>query len=111
MSARNIKYFWSLLPGALTVTGNLMGGPWVFLNAFFTLGLLAAIEWFFPEDTSNDHGGDALVPDAILFLHVAVQLAAIGSFVRMFAVGDVPVWQLLGAALSTGVHSGSSAIV
>ncbi|MFM7217490.1 MAG: alkane 1-monooxygenase, partial [Bacteroidota bacterium] len=46
-----------------------------------------------------------------LFLHVAVQLAAIGSFVRMFAVGDVPVWQLLGAALSTGVHSGSSAIV
>jgi alkane 1-monooxygenase len=111
MSRRNLNYFWSLLPGVLTVAGNLLGGPWVFANAFFTLGLLAAVEWFIPEDTSNQYTEDSLLPNLIMVLHVLLQLAAVGTLLRMFFVGEVPWWQMAGAGLSTGVHSGSSAIV
>jgi alkane 1-monooxygenase len=108
---RNYKYFWSLLPGLITVAGNLAGGWWSFSNFVFSLGLLAFIEWFFPEDLDNAHEEGSFIPELVLLLHFIVQTAAIGSLIYGITTGAVAGWFIVGAALSTGVHSGTSAIV
>lgn len=110
-SHRNYKYLWSLLPGIVTVAGNCAGGWWALSNFIFTLGILSALEWFVPEEKSNDVEGDHWVPDTILVLHVLVQVLALGSLFWSLSIGRIQGWQLAAAALSTGVHSGSSSIV
>ncbi len=108
---RNYKYFWSLTPGIAVVFGNIAGGWWGMSNFIFSLGILAFIEWFFPEDKNNDASGSAFIPDFILVLHVALQTLAITSLFYAISVNKFTMWQLFWACLSTGVHSGSSSIV
>jgi hypothetical protein len=59
---RNYKYFWSLVPGLVVIFGNIAGGWWGMSNFIFSLGILAFIEWFFPEDKNNDTEGTAFHP-------------------------------------------------
>jgi len=108
---RNYKYILSLIPGALVVTGNLMGGPWVAANAIFSLGFLALVEWVAPEDKDNTSKRNDWFPDALLYAHVVLQLIAIGSLIYFTSLsGNKPVLVLL-AALSTGINTGGSGIV
>ncbi|MFM9027556.1 MAG: alkane 1-monooxygenase, partial [Bacteroidota bacterium] len=107
----NYRYFWSLLPGAITIAGNLAGGWWVYGNMFFSLGILTVIEWFFPEDFSNEQDETSAVPDLILGLHVVFQVTALITFFYVLSIGEMNGWQIFGASFSTGVHSGTSAIV
>ena len=62
---RNYKYFWSLTPGLMVVLGNIAGGWWGMSNFIFSLGLLAFIEWFFPEDKNNVPSDSDFIPDFI----------------------------------------------
>ncbi len=108
---RNLGYLWSLLPGIVTVYGNLLGGYWVFANLIFTLGFLSIVEWFMPENKSNSFSKNEIVPDLILILHVVFQIASLSSLFYSLNGGALQGFTLLGAAISTGIHSGSSSIV
>ncbi len=108
---RNYKYFWSLTPGIAVIFGNIGGGWWGMSNFVFSLGFLAFIEWFFPEDKSNSMEGSGFIPDFILVLHVLVQSVALFTLFYAIHENKFSAWQLFWACLSTGVHSGSSSIV
>jgi alkane 1-monooxygenase len=109
---RNILYIFSLSPAVLCVLGNLIGGYFTLLNTIYSLGVLAITEWLVKPISSNDASAkDDFVPKLILFLHIPFQLASISSLVYGINCGivkDVWVWT---AALSTGINTGSSAIV
>lgn len=111
MAMRNYKYFWSLTPGAAVIFGNVAGGWWGMTNLVFSLGVLAFIEWFFPEDKSNETQDSSFIPDIILVLHVLVQGIALSSLFYAIHESKFSNAQLLLAGLSTGIHSGSSSIV
>jgi alkane 1-monooxygenase len=109
--SRNLSYLWSLLPGLITISGNYLGGYWAFSNVIFVLIILGSIEWFFPEERSNEAQADSIIPGLILSMHVLFEIAAIASLVYTVSMGKVQGWQVIGAALSTGIHSGTSSIV
>jgi alkane 1-monooxygenase len=108
---RNYKYAWSLLPAVLVITGNLLGGMWAGLNMAFSLGVLALLEWFVPEDKSNQSDRDDWFPDSLLYAHVIMQVGCLISL-GYFVVSYQPDWGLLLlASLSTGINTGGSGIV
>lgn len=109
---RNLSYFLSLLPGLLTLYGNYLGGQWVWLNTLFSLVFLPLVEWFVPEDRTNAADEKAtFLPDLLLVLHFIFQPAALIALSLSVIDHRIEGWQLLGAALSTGIHSGTSSIV
>ncbi len=108
---RNLAYTWSLLPGVLVIAGNFIGGNFVYANIIFVFGILCVLEWFVPENKSNSFHGNSFVPDLILISHVFLQLIAISSLFYAIQLNKLSGWQLIGAAVSTGLHSGTSAIV
>lgn len=108
---RNYKYILSLLPGIAVIYGNIMGGWWGMSNLIFSLVILGIVEWFAPEDKSNVKRPDDLLPDLILFLHVPVQITALATLFISINNSAFTPFQLILAAISTGVNSGASAIV
>jgi alkane 1-monooxygenase len=108
---RNYKYFLSLVPGAVVVFGNLQGGWWGMSNLIFSLGVLALIEWFFPEDKSNDHESTRFIPDSILVLNVLMQTCALTSLFLAIHEHKFSSGQLLLACISNGINTGTSAVV
>ena len=108
---RNYKYFLSLVPGIAVIFGNYMGGWWGISNVIFSLGVLVIVEWFMLEDKSNEKTADSFLPDAVLILHVFTQVLALTSLFLSIQLNKFSFWQLFWAAISSGIHSGSSSIV
>ena len=109
---RNSLYVFSLSPAVLAIYGNLNGGILTFTNVFYSLVILATIEWIVPSVTSNNHSdkNDAM-PHFIALMHVPFQLASLLSLFYGINEGIIEGYWIVGAALSTGLNSGSSAIV
>jgi hypothetical protein len=74
---RNYKYTLSLIPALFVIAGNLLGGWYVALNTIFSLGVLAVLENFVPENKKNDFNEKDFFPDALLFVHVFAQVICI----------------------------------
>jgi len=110
-SFRNYKYILSLIPGIVVIFGNVMGGWWGVSNLIFSLVLLGIVEWLTPEDKRNEGNYGSVLPDIILFFHVPVQIAALTTLFISIQADKFTSTQLIIAAISTGVNSGSSAIV
>lgn len=108
---RNTAYLFSLLPGVITVSGNFLGGNWVYGNFLYSLVFLALVEWFVPEKKSNESQKESRLPDLILIFHVVLQVLALSTLFYSLKENKIFGFAILGAALSTGVHSGTSAIV
>jgi alkane 1-monooxygenase len=108
---RNYKYVWSLLPALLVLVGNLMGGWWVALNAIFIFLFLTILEVCMPEDTSQEQDSNAWFPDALLFVHAALQTLCIASLFWTLHANEFSLPQFFLLALSVGANSGASAIV
>lgn len=89
----------------------MIGGVWVYSTLVFSFGILGLIEFFIPENKSNDADEDENLPNIILWLHVLAQTACIISFFLLITKSNVQWWEMMGAAISTAVNSGSSAIV
>ncbi|MBL0342576.1 MAG: hypothetical protein IPP71_17770 [Bacteroidetes bacterium] len=109
--SRNYKYLWSLTPSLFVIAGNLSGGWWVALNVAFSLGVLAVLEIFIPEDKSNQTEETDWFPDGILLMHVFTQVICLATMVYSIVQFDYNLIQFLLLGLSVGVNSGSSAIV
>lgn len=110
-SLRNYKYLWSLVPGLFVIAGNLAGGWWVVMNTVFSFGVLAVLENFVVEDKDNTAEENSWFPDFILMLHVLLQTAAIGTLIWSLGHHEFNMFQFVLMCLSTGINSGSSAIV
>lgn len=109
---RNLLYTLSLTPALLVIYGNLHGGFSVWLNSIYLLGVLATLEWLMPLVKSNQHSDKAdVLPKFILLLHIPAQLACLLSFFIGIHAGLLAGTAALGAAVSMGLNTGSSAIV
>lgn len=108
---RNYKYSLSLLPACFVIAGNLAGGWFVALNTVFSLGILALLENIVPEDKSNDADKGQLFPDALLYMHVVMQLLCMYSLFFAVTHHELNAVQYALMILSTGINSGGSAIV
>jgi alkane 1-monooxygenase len=111
-SLRNSLYLFSLSPALVCIYGNLHGEWWSFANLIYSLGILALFEWIGPAFSSNEHSSkNDWIPDFILLLHIPFQIAVITSLVWGYMNGILSPLFIIPAALSTGINSGSSAIV
>lgn len=112
-SIRNILYTCSLVPGLLVVYGNLHEGSWyAAFNLVFSLVGLGVIDMVSKPFLSEANSGENdSVPNLILWMHIQIQLACIGSFVFAIVTGIYSGLEILVCALSMGVYSGSGAIV
>jgi alkane 1-monooxygenase len=111
-SARNSLYVLSLSPACVVIYGNLTGGAWSLGNVVYSLVILGLIEWLTPPLTSNSssHADDGM-PRFLLYLHVPFQIACLASLFYGIQSGILTGVWILTAALSVGLHSGSSAII
>lgn len=110
-TGRNYRYLWSLTTGTMVIAGNLLGGWWVAMNTIFSLGILAVMENFVPDDKSNETEEEGWFPDGLLLAHVVVQVFCLASMIYSVMQYDLNLIQFLLLGISTGVNSGSSAIV
>lgn len=112
-SSRNLLYTLSLLPGVLVIYGNLHEGAFnASLNLLFSLGVLGAVDWVSKPFLSEAHSGEAdVIPNAILILHIPIQVMCILSFVYAVRENIHSDYTLFLSALSMGVYTGSGAIV
>ncbi len=109
---RNLLYTLSLTPALLVIYGNLHGGFSVWFNAIYLLGVLGSLEWLMPLAQGNTHTDKAdVLPKFILLLHIPAQLACLLSFFMGIQAGILVGTPALGAAVSMGLNTGSSAIV
>lgn len=110
--SRNLLYLFSFSPAAVVVYGNLHGQYFSVLNIVYSLIVLALIEWLTPPLTTNEHSQkDDTMPKLILWMHVPVQLFCVGTLFYGIHQHILEGYWILTAALSTGLNSGSSAIV
>ncbi|MHA2504417.1 MAG: alkane 1-monooxygenase [Candidatus Kariarchaeaceae archaeon] len=114
MVSKNVNqlfYLVSFIPTALVVTGNLKGGWYAGMNAFFALVILVILDWLMPEDTDHPEDVSDLYADAILFVHVVMQITAISTLmlgIQNGVLAGVYIWL---AVFSTGINSGQSGII
>lgn len=108
---RNYKYSLSLVPAFFVITGNLMGGWWVALNTIFSFGFLAVLENFVTENKDNRADDDQLFPDALLFIHVLMQVICQATLFRSIIHFNYSVAQFFLLSVSVGINTGASSIV
>ncbi len=109
---RNWAYSLSLLPASLVIAGNYSGYIWTWMNVVFSLGILALLENWLGDNSSDDHSEfrDTL-PKVLLWSHVALTATMIVSLGYLILFNS-PSWlELTGAILSTGLACGSGAVV
>lgn len=111
MTLRNYKYALSLTPAIFVITGNLLGGWWIALNTIFSLGVLAILENFVPDDKDNRTDDSQLFPDLLLFVHVVAQVFCLGTLFWSIMNYNYSIVQLVVLCVSVGTNSGASSIV
>jgi alkane 1-monooxygenase len=110
--SRNALYFLSLTPAIAVIGGNLLGEYFSLLNTVYSLIFLAIVELVTKPITANQAGNKTdYMPLVVLYLHVPFQLMAIGSLFWAIANKTLTDIWIFVAAISTGINSGSSAIV
>ncbi len=109
---RNLLYLFSLTPSLFCVFGNANGGVYTLANFFYSLVVLALIEWLTKPITGNEATAkDDFIPKGVLYLHIPFQLLSISSLIYGIGSELIQGQWVWTAALSTGINSGSSAIV
>ncbi len=109
---RNGLYLLSLIPGLVCIAGIWMGGWFCGANLLFSLIFLGILEWILPSNESNIHSSaTATYPEFVLWLHVPLQMASIFVLLEGIFNETIVGWDIVLAALSTGVQAGTSAVV
>ncbi len=109
---RNILYLFSLSPALMCIIGNLNGTYYTSLNFIYSLVFLGIVEWITKPINSNEASAKSdWMPKFILFLHIPFQLVSISTFIIGINSGIINGPWVWVAAISTGINSGSSAIV
>lgn len=107
---RNNLYFLSLTPGLLVLTGNVLGGYWAGFNIVFSMLLLPLIELASGRNTDNRFTNNK-IPDFILMLQVLLHAIILFTLGLGILNGTLSGGFQYLAIVSTGIVSGSSAII
>ena len=105
-------YCLSFILPLTVLAGNLLGSGWTFGGLFLLFILYPILDIALGE--RQEYSGVAkpskVIGEGILFLHVAIQMATVGTLLwRAYQEG--PIWSTFVAALSTGALSGASGII
>ncbi len=107
---RNLWYSIGLVPAALCVFGNLLGGWWTTSNFIYSLIILGLLDFVLGEDASNETE-DSPLPELWLILHTVFHISALLTLFIGIQQGIIIDNFIIWAALSTGFQAGSSAVV
>ena len=109
---RNALYLLSFTPAIAVILGNLAGSWYTLSNIIYTLGILGILEWVTaPEKSNHATKSENWFTNIILFMHVPSQLACIASLFYGIHSEAIQGGWVVAAAISTGINSGSSAMV
>lgn len=108
-SSTAINYLLSLTPVPLVIIGNLSGGVFTLMNAFYGLVILIFSESFLPENKKNNHASP-LLSNLILILHPITLSACVISFIYGIHFGIITGGWVIAAGISTGLNSGMAGI-
>jgi len=109
---RNASYLLSLIPGLVCFTGNYLGNWFTASNIIFSILILGVFEWILPANTENENSNqDNALPEMILLLHIPLQIACVFGLLNGIFNQAYTGIQMVLAALSTGILSGTSAVV
>lgn len=108
---RQWSYAFCLVPTALTVAGNLMGGHWASMNVAFIVLLLGGLEWVAARIKTNETAPDVTLPDLWLWLSLPACVMAIGSLLWGIHAGTLEGGFMVWAMVSTAFHTGAMGIV
>lgn len=108
---RQWSYAFCLVPTALTVTGNLLGGFWAAANVIFIVGLLGSLEWLASRIKNNAPAPEAGLPNLWLWLALPACTLAIGSLLWGVYLGVLTGGVMAWAVVSTAFHTGAMGIV
>ncbi len=103
------KYLLSLSPVPLVIAGNLSGGVFTMMNAFYGLVIMIFSEGFLPENKKDNHASPML-SNLILILHPLTLTTCVISFIYGIQSGIISGGWILTAAISTGLNSGMAGI-
>ena len=111
-NVRNFLYVLSFSTSISVIVGNYFGNYFTLLNFVYSIFFLGILEWIVPGSNSNRQTSKTdFVPKLILLINVPLQLVSILSlFYGIYSNTIFGAW-IICAALSTGLNSGSSAIV
>ncbi len=109
---RNSLYVFSLSPAIAVILGNFYGGIYTISNLVYSLVILGVLEWITPAFLSNKHTEkEDVIPKLVLYLHLPFQFFSLMSlFYGLYNHSLGSIWIFV-AAFSTGLNSGTSAIV
>ena len=108
--SRQWAYSMGLIPGIITIWGNLEGGWFTSFNIFYSLGLLGILDQIFGEDHSNEEV-DSRIPKIWIWMHFAVHTIAMITLFYQIHEFNLMGWEMWMAVFSTGLLGGSSAVV
>ncbi|GDX51693.1 alkane 1-monooxygenase [Bacteroidota bacterium] len=108
-SSSAFNYLLSFSPVPLVIVGNLSGGAFTMMNAFYGLVIMIFSEGFLPEN-KNDNHASPLLSNLILFLHPITLTACVISFIYGIHSGIISGGWILTATVSTGLNSGMAGI-
>ncbi len=108
-SASAFNYLLSLSPVPLVIIGNLSGGIFTTMNAFYGLVILIFSEGFLAENKKDNHASP-FISNLILLLHPLTLTACVISFIYGMRIGIISEGWIITAAISTGLNSGMAGI-
>ncbi len=99
-----LKYLLSLSPVPLVIAGNLLGGPFSLMNAFYGLAIMTFSEQFFQEDKKENQFSSVL-PNLVLIAHGIFQSVCLLSLFYGIHSGLLNGIWIIAASVSTGLNS------
>ncbi len=111
-----MHYLFVFMIPALTVTGLLLKGPWVWLALALVFGLVPLLEVFLPAPQSNPEEKDIKSLkdnwryDAVLYAAVPAQVGVVALFLAIVSSGSLVGWELVGASMAVGLCCGGLGI-
>lgn len=108
--ATTALYWLSLIAPLLTLSGNLLGGPLVFAAGALIWVGYPLLELLKIDSRKTAPLADRHAVDALLAIHVVLQLANVASLAWL-ATRGVDGWVIAGAIFSTGTTTGTSAFI
>lgn len=104
-----LKYLLSVSPVPLVIIGNLSGGEFTLMNAFYGLVIMIFSENLLPEN-KKENSSSHLISNIILILHPITLTACIISLIYGINSGVISSGWIITAAISTGLNSGMAGI-
>ena len=113
---RDLKYLSAYLVPFSALVGIAYQGIWTWATVILTFLLLPVIELFTLESTENftpeqaEKQSKRLIFNWLLYLNAPLLFGVIAWYLWTITQADLPIWQMAGLTLSTGIVAGANGI-